>query len=174
MPNFIKPIPLDEEKHFDTNKVLMCKTNKEGILEFANNEFELMNAYNAITKEFSSKKLVIGGKSLGARVSSMIDPPSNLIGYLFLGYPLHAPDGEKRVSKKRQQLLQNLSAPALFIEGDSDDYCDIDILGSIIAPLDPTLEVIEGADHSFNVEGRKRDEVLAQIAELVIFWLEVF
>lgn len=46
MPDFIKPIHIDEERYFDTNKVLMCKTDKEGILEFANREFVEVSGFS--------------------------------------------------------------------------------------------------------------------------------
>ena len=46
MSDFIKPTHIDEEKYFDSNKILMCKTDKEGILEFANNEFVEVSGFS--------------------------------------------------------------------------------------------------------------------------------
>lgn len=78
--------------------------------------------YEAAIQDLSAKgKLVIGGKSMGGRVASMIagelHAAGKVAGLLCLGYPFH-PLG--RPEQLRTKHLEKLEVPALIVQGTRD------------------------------------------------------
>src|SRR5579863_410401 len=61
--------------------------------------------------------LVIGGKSLGGRIASMIADEVGAAGLVCLGYPFHAPGNPSRARIKH---LEQLRTPALILQGTRD------------------------------------------------------
>lgn len=70
-----------------------------------------------------AQKIVIGGKSLGGRVASMVADDQfragSIAGLVCLGYPFHAP---ATPDKLRIAHLQALSCPALIVQGVRDPF----------------------------------------------------
>jgi uncharacterized protein len=68
-------------------------------------------------------KLVIGGKSMGGRVASMVadelHAASKIAGLLCLGYPFHPPE---KPAQLRTAHLENLQIPALIVQGTRDPF----------------------------------------------------
>jgi hypothetical protein len=65
----------------------------------------------------------------------------------------------------------------LFLQGSRDDLADLSLLRPLIARMQPraTLEVLEHADHSFNVlmrSGRTHAEVREQMLDAFVSWAE--
>ena len=69
------------------------------------------------------QKLLIGGKSLGGRVASLVADElyasSTISGLVCLGYPFHPPG---KPDQLRTQHLQNLQCPALIVQGERDPF----------------------------------------------------
>ena len=69
--------------------------------------------------------LIIGGKSMGGRVASMIADASlrrkRIAGLLCLGYPFHPPG---RPEQLRTKHLIELKTPALICQGTRDEFGD--------------------------------------------------
>src|SRR6202158_3630047 len=63
--------------------------------------------------------LVIGGKSLGGRIASMIADEVGAAGLVCLGYPFHPPGNPQRTRIKH---LENLRTPALILQGTRDPF----------------------------------------------------
>jgi len=63
--------------------------------------------------------LVIGGKSLGGRMASMIADAAGVRGLVCLGYPFHPPGQAQKV---RIAHLQVLRTPALIVQGARDPF----------------------------------------------------
>ena len=105
--------------------------------------------------------LVVGGKSLGGRMASMLaaaeGPAFPAAALVFFGYPLH-PAG--KVERLRDAHLAGVRAPMLFLQGTRDALARLDLVEQVVAKLGPLarLQVIPGADHSFRVPGRKRSD----------------
>jgi predicted alpha/beta-hydrolase family hydrolase len=93
-------------------------------------------------------RLVLGGRSMGGRVASMLaaegDPVSSLV---FLSYPLH-PAGQPE--KLRSAHLPSIACPMLFVGGDRDALCRLDLLQPILQGLGAraALHLYPGEDHS--------------------------
>ena len=119
--------------------------------------------------------LIAGGKSMGGRISSHIaaeNPPPELRGLVFLGYPLHAP---KKPAVKRAEHLDQIRVPMLFLQGTRDDLADLTLLAPIVDQLgsSATMHIVEGGNHSFKTlkrSGRTEDEVRAELADAIHSW----
>ena len=100
-------------------------------------------------------KLIIGGKSLGGRVASMVAvecSENKLIdGVVCLGYPFHPP---KQPDKLRTEHLEDYSCPALIAHGERDPFGSPDEIETYT--LDPRVEFhwVSDGDHDF--AARKR------------------
>lgn len=115
--------------------------------------------------------IVAAGKSYGGRMASMaaaadaIDPAL----LIYLGYPLHAPG---RPDRPRAAHLPAVAAPQVFVSGTRDPFVEpvADLEAVVDTCVDAELLWVEGARHSFEVAGRKRDadEIGVRTAELVV------
>jgi uncharacterized protein len=63
------------------------------------------------------KKIIIGGKSMGARVASMIADEHKIAGVICLGYPFHPP---KKPQSLRIEALEMIRTPTLICQGERD------------------------------------------------------
>jgi predicted alpha/beta-hydrolase family hydrolase len=119
--------------------------------------------------------LVAGGRSFGGRMTSQAQAASPLPGVrglIFLAFPLH-PAG--RPASERAKHLFDVRIPMLFLQGTRDALADLAHLRPLCAELGEraTLELIEGADHSFHVpasSGRKDAEVMADLLDRLAAW----
>lgn len=127
-----------------------------------------------IRKTKGSKPLVIGGRSMGGRVASMLAAEGFACdGLLLAAYPLHPPG---QPEKLRDAHLAALRCPVLSLSGTRDPLCTRELmdraLENVKAPW--TQHWIEGADHSFNVlksSGRAKADVDAEVGEAAARWL---
>ena len=73
----------------------------------------------------TSPHLVLGGRSMGGRICSMVAagadgrPPLPVAGLVLISYPLHPPG---RPDRPRTEHLSALDVPVLFIGGDRDPF----------------------------------------------------
>jgi predicted alpha/beta-hydrolase family hydrolase len=126
-------------------------------------------------KALPGMPLLAGGKSFGGRMTSQAQADSPLPGVrglVFLGFPLHPP-GKPGVS--RADHLSKVQVPMLFLQGSRDDFARFDLITEVCGGLGPraTLELVDGADHSFNVRksaGRSADQVLDGLCDSIARW----
>jgi uncharacterized protein len=96
-------------------------------------------------------RVVVGGKSMGGRIASMIADEVGARGLVCLGYPFHPPGDPGRV---RTAHLAELRTPALVLQGTRDAFgTREDVAGY---RLSPSIRVhwLEGGDHSFKPPAR--------------------
>lgn len=97
----------------------------------------------------ANKKLVIGGRSMGGRVASMLAADGFACdGLLLLAYPLH-PAGKP--DKLRDAHLPKIRVPVLCINGTRDALCSRQQMLKSIQGLRWDMHWLEGAGHSFPV-----------------------
>jgi uncharacterized protein len=116
-------------------------------------------------------RLVIGGKSLGGRIASMVADEFGARGLVCLGYPFHPPGKPERL---RTAHLEKLRTPALFVQGTRDPFGSFDDVSSY--RLSPAIRMhwIEAGDHSYKAPARSGrteaaniDEAIAAVADFV-------
>jgi len=116
----------------------------------------------AVEKLGGGARLVIGGKSLGGRIASMVADEVGARGLVCLGYPFHPPG---RPEKLRTKHLEALRTPALILQGTRDPFGTSDDVAGY--RLSPAIRVvwIEDGDHSWKPRassGRTLEQNMAE------------
>ena len=132
----------------------------------------------AARPQASGVPLVLGGKSMGGRMASMLvadaaETSPRADGLLLVGYPLH-PAGQP--GKLRAEHLARIACPMLFLAGTRDPLCDLALLKPVLRRLGrrATLHVVEGGDHSFAIpksRGVSASDVAEELIETCARWL---
>lgn len=100
----------------------------------------------AVEKLGGGGRLVIGGKSMGGRIASMVADEVGARGLVCLGYPFHPPG---RPEKLRTKHLETLATPALVVQGTRDAFGTAeDVAGYRLSPAIRVVWLQDG-DHSW-------------------------
>jgi predicted alpha/beta-hydrolase family hydrolase len=100
----------------------------------------------AVEKLGGGGRLVIGGKSMGGRIASMVADEVGARGLVCLGYPFHPPG---RPEKLRTKHLETLATPALVVQGTRDPFGTAeDVAGYRLSPAIRVVWLQDG-DHSW-------------------------
>jgi predicted alpha/beta-hydrolase family hydrolase len=119
-----------------------------------------------------SRRLFIGGKSMGGRMATHLAAQGleGLHGTLALGYPLHPPG---KPDQLRTSHLPAIQTPVLIIQGERDAFgtpAELrPVMETMRAPV--RLHIVEGGDHSLAVRGRKAEEVYADVMDVAAGWM---
>lgn len=99
--------------------------------------------------ELAKKKLVIGGRSMGGRVASMLAAEGFACdGLVLLAYPLHP---ARRPERLRAEHLPKIRVPVLCVNGTRDALCTRELMDAAIANLGWDMRWLDGEDHSFAI-----------------------
>jgi uncharacterized protein len=120
--------------------------------------------------------LVLGGRSMGGRICSMIAagvdgsvPPARLKGLVLISYPLHPPGKPDRL---RVEHLSEIAVPTLFVSGDRDTFGTPDELRRWTATMPKKAKVrhlfIEGRGHDLKASDHTIAGAVADFLELVL------
>ena len=126
-----------------------------------------------VMAQVSGRPLLIGGRSMGGRVATMLAAEGIACdGLLLFAYPLH-PAGQPE--KLRDAHLPQIRVPVLCFNGTRDALCTQELMNDVVKRLAApwTMHWLEGADHSFRVlksSGRTDEDVLAEIGAAVSRW----
>jgi len=129
---------------------------------------------NSFKEKIPTEAALIGGRSMGGRVASMLAAEGVACrGLLLFAYPLH-PAGEPQ--KLRDAHLPSIRCPVLCFNGTRDALCRRDLMEHALASVGPNWRMhwLEGADHSFHVlkaSGRTDKDVLEESATVTRDWL---
>jgi predicted alpha/beta-hydrolase family hydrolase len=111
--------------------------------------------------------LVIGGKSLGGRIASMVADDVGARGLVCLGYPFHPPGKPDRL---RVAHLEPLRTPALIVQGSRDALGNREEIEGYELSAQIRLVYLEDGDHSFKPRlrsGRTLDQNLDEAVSAV-------
>ena len=130
---------------------------------------------SSFLEKVKGERVIIGGRSMGGRVASMLAAEGfECDGLLLAAYPLH-PAGQPE--KLRDAHLPQIRCPVLCLNGTRDALCRQDLmqeaLKKVTAPW--TMHWLEGADHSFHVlksSGRTDADVDAEVRTAAGRWLK--
>jgi predicted alpha/beta-hydrolase family hydrolase len=101
---------------------------------------------DAINQAGDPANLVIGGKSMGGRMASMIADEMGVRGLVCLGYPFYAPG---KADRPRIDHLKDLSTPALILQGERDAMGNRETVPGYDLSPKITLSWLGDGDHSF-------------------------
>ena len=113
----------------------------------------LLDTWRAVIDHLGRENLVIGGKSMGGRIASMIartleDEGAPVTGLICLGYPFHPP-GKPEKAAERLVHLTDIQTPTLILQGTRDTFGGRDHVSDL--PLSKATRVawLEDGDHGF-------------------------
>ena len=113
------------------------------------------------------EKLVIGGKSMGGRMASLVADEAGVRGLVCLGYPFHPVGKPERL---RTSHLANLRTPTLIVQGTRDAFgTPEEVAGYELSPAIRTVWLEDG-DHSWKpraASGKTERQNLAEGMEAV-------
>ncbi|MEK6234632.1 MAG: alpha/beta fold hydrolase [Planctomycetales bacterium] len=77
----------------------------------------LRRTWLEIIESLGAENLIIGGKSMGGRMASLVADEAKVAGLLCLGYPFH-PSGKP--DRLRTEHLRTIETPTLILQGERD------------------------------------------------------
>jgi len=137
----------------------------------------LIGEYAAAVDELgASQPLIIGGKSMGGRVASMVADQlyadHKISGLLCLGYPFHPPG---RPEQLRTKHLEGLKTPAIICQGTRDQFGTKEEVPSYTLSDQIELFWFEDGDHDLRprrgVSGFTAAQHMQTMAEAVARWI---
>lgn len=106
----------------------------------------LLETWRSVIDRLGPEGLVIGGKSLGGRVASMLADTMEVRGLVCLGYPFQPPG---KAQPPRIAHLAQLRTPTLILQGTRDPFGGLQKVADY--PLSPAIALhwLEDGDHGF-------------------------
>ncbi len=141
----------------------------------------LIRAFDDVLDAFEAQtevpRTVVGGRSLGGRIATMLAAAGRGDGALALAYPL-CPGGRRPPDPRRTAHWPRIAVPILFIHGDRDRWCPVDALDHAryqhLSDTAHSAHVVPGADHGLRVrarDARSAASVAAEIVDSIDGWL---
>jgi predicted alpha/beta-hydrolase family hydrolase len=131
----------------------------------------LRETWLRVIETVGAKGLVIGGKSMGGRIASLVADDAGVAGLVCLGYPFHPVGNPERL---RVEHLHSIKTPTLIVQGTRDPFGSRDEVAHY--KLSPAIRVtwMDDGDHSFKprkssgrTEEQNWDAAVAEVATFV-------
>jgi predicted alpha/beta-hydrolase family hydrolase len=120
-----------------------------------------------VAKELGGPKLVIGGKSMGGRIASLIADDAKVAGLVCLGYPFH-PVGKP--DTLRVEHLETIRTPTLILQGTRDPFGDRHEVKDYRLSAAVRVHWLEDGEHSFKPRkssGRTEEQNLRESVKVM-------
>jgi predicted alpha/beta-hydrolase family hydrolase len=131
----------------------------------------LLETWRSVVAELGPEKLVIGGKSMGGRMASLIADDTKVQGLVCLGYPFY---GAGRKDKPRTEHLMSLKTRTLICQGERDPMGDRDSVSQLKLSRAIKVRWLPDGDHDLKprrASGRTHDENLTDALDAVCEFL---
>lgn len=106
----------------------------------------LMETWREAIDALGRDQLVIGGKSMGGRIASMVADEAHVKGLICLGYPFH-PVG--KLEQLRVEHLRKIATPTLILQGTRDPFGSQAEVAGYGLPASVELHWLADGDHDF-------------------------
>ncbi|MBE4393771.1 alpha/beta family hydrolase [Vibrio parahaemolyticus] len=107
---------------------------------------KLLEAYEEVITHFTSQPIVIGGKSMGGRMSSLLADNELVAGIACLGFPFHPPG---KPEKYKGEHLASIEKPTLILQGERDTFGKREEFDSFALSEQVKVSFLPDGDHSF-------------------------
>jgi hypothetical protein len=109
-----------------------------------------------------SRRVVIGGKSMGGRMATMVADELRVRGVVCLGYPFHPPG---QPEKLRTAHLETMTTPALIVQGKRDPFGTSEEVAAY--RISPTIR-IEWLEGQHSLTGAQLGKAIELVANFVV------
>jgi predicted alpha/beta-hydrolase family hydrolase len=152
----------------------MAKRRKEGTKKPPDRAPVLLQTWRDMIDRLGRDRLIIGGKSMGGRIASMIaatleQEGTPVSGVACLGYPFHPPGKPERL---RTEHLETIKTPTLILQGERDPFGKRDEVEAYNLSDAVQLHWLADGDHGFKprkasgrTEAENIDEAVAVLVE---------
>ena len=130
---------------------------------------------DAVAALNADRPLIIGGKSMGGRVASMVADElfaaGAIAGLICLGYPFHPPGAPEKL---RTAHLEDLKTPALICQGTRDPFGTRDEVAAYDLSASIAIHWVDGGDHDFRAArgaGTTTKDNLSAAADALQGWI---
>lgn len=145
----------------------MAKRRSEGTKKPPDRAPVLLQSWREVIDRLGHERLVVGGKSMGGRIASMVaatleDEGAPVAGVACLGYPFHPPGKPDRL---RTEHLQAITTPTLILQGERDPFGRRDEVEGYTLSDAVELYWLPDGDHGFKprkASGRSEAENIAE------------
>jgi predicted alpha/beta-hydrolase family hydrolase len=153
----------------------MDKRRREGTKKPPDRAPVLLQTWRDVIDELGRERLIVGGKSMGGRIASMIaatleQEGAPVAGVTCLGYPFHPPGKPERL---RTEHLETIKTPTLILQGERDPFGKRDEVEAYRLSKAVTLHWLADGDHGFKprkASGRSEaDNIEEAVAVLARF-----
>ncbi|GAA4357959.1 alpha/beta family hydrolase [Kangiella marina] len=117
----------------------------------------LIECYKKQIEAVTGDIIIIGGKSMGGRVATMVADDMPVDGVIAMGYPFHPPG---KPEKTRTEHLADLKTPCLILQGTRDPFGKPDDVASYSLSKQIEVQWLEDGNHSF--ETLKRSTITTE------------
>ena len=131
----------------------------------------LRETWLKVVEILGREHLIIGGKSMGGRIASLVADEAAVAGLVCLGYPFH-PVG--RPTQLRVNHLENLKTPTLIMQGERDPFGGREEVATYKLSRAIRIHWLTDGDHSFKprkssgvTEAQNLETAIAEIDSLV-------
>lgn len=150
---------------------------KNGVKKPPDNQAKLIAAWQTQINELRQKlptqrKLIIGGKSLGGRIASLLADEFNVHGLVCFGYPFHP---VAKPHSLRTEHLETLKTPTLFLQGTRDRLGSFDEVGGYSLSSSINLHWLADGDHDLKPRvksGYSHQQHLDAAADAVVKFIQ--
>jgi len=136
---------------------------------------KLLEAYQSVIKEFADKPVVIGGKSMGGRMASLLAEESDVAAVACLGFPFHPPG---KPEKYKGEHLASVTKPLLILQGERDTFGKKEEFAEFQLSDSINVTFLPDGDHSFKPRKRsgytEEGNIQLAVERLATFIFEVY
>ncbi len=128
---------------------------------------KLLETWQTIIDHLGGESLIIGGKSMGGRMATMIADTATVRGVVALGYPFY---GAGRADKPRIEHLKTIQTPTLICQGTRDTMGAYDTVSALPLSKAIIFHWSEDGDHSLKPRkksGRTQEQSWSEAVEAV-------
>lgn len=127
----------------------------------------LLETWRSVVATLGADRLVVGGKSMGGRMASLIADEAKVRGLICLGYPFY---GAGRKDKPRIEHLLTLKTRALICQGERDPMGDKPSVSGLKLPRSLKIHWLPDGDHDLRprrASGRNHEQNLRDALDAV-------
>lgn len=150
----------------------MARRRTTGVKAGPNRLPVLIETWKSVVAGLDDVRLIVGGKSMGGRIASMIADEVGAAGLICLGYPFHPPG---KPEKLRTEHLANLRTPGLFCQGERDPFGTREEVAEYILAPNIRMAWMGDGDHGFKPRkksGRTLEQNLSEAIDASVSFIE--